>query len=277
MEISDKEFKLLSVLIKEKAGVDLKENKKTLIVLRLSRRLEALQLKSFESYYNLLLKDSESSELHYFIDNITTHYTYFLREEIQFNYFSHVVLPNVCSSISDGDLRIWSAAASTGEEPYSIAMILEEYFGAERLFWNKEILATDIARKVISSAIDGLYLAQEMNKLPPLWLKKYFERVNNTHYRIKEQIKREVIFRCFNLLEPNYPFKKKFHVIFCRNVLIYFDKKTKKQVILKLVEHLEDDGYLFLGLSESIDYKKFGLVYVQPSIYRKDIQENDEY
>lgn len=277
MEISTKEFNLLSILIKNKVGVNLKENKKNLVVLRLSRRLDALNLKSFESYYNLLLQDKEGSEIHYFIDSLTTHYTYFLREEVQFKFFSEVVLPNVCSFINDGDLRIWSAASSTGEEPYSIAMILDEYFGSERIYWNKEVLATDIARKVIKSAMEGLFLEQDMDKIPKYWLVNYFEKKDKSRYMVKKFIKDQVTFRCFNLLETFYPFKKKFHVIFCRNVLIYFDKETKKEVISKLVDCLELNGYLFLGLSESINYKDFGLTYVQPSIYRKDIYNSNEY
>jgi chemotaxis protein methyltransferase CheR len=270
MKITDDEFYKLSSFIKAKAGVDLKANKKALVVLRLSRRLEVLELTTFQAYYKYLIEDKDGTELHYFIDQITTHYTFFLRENEQFRFFEQNILPEITSNIFDGDLRIWSAASSTGEEAYTIAMILEDFFGFGKREWNKELLATDIARKVIDKANLGIYTKAEMTGIPDIWLSRYFDKIDETHYQIKAFLRNEIIFRCFNLLEIEYPFKRKFHVIFCRNVLIYFDKETKFEVIRKLKDNLEIGGYLILGLSEAINYRENELTYVQPSIYRKE-------
>ena len=270
MNITDNEFQKLTRFVREKTGVSLKENKKALVVLRLTRRLEKLNLPNFESYYQYLLADTEGKELHYFVYYITTHYTFFLREKEQFQLFKDEILPSIVSNITDGDLRIWSAASSTGEEAYTLAMILDEYFGFEKKYWNKELLATYIARKVIHQAEQGIYNTTELMDVPKNWVLKYFTPIDNVKYQVKKDLRDDVTFRCFNLLEPSYPFKKKFHVIFCRNVLIYFDRKTKFDVIEKLKDSLVIGGYLILGLSEAINYRENGLTYVQPSVYRKD-------
>lgn len=270
MKITDIEFQQLASFVKEKTGVNLKENKKALVVLRLSRRLEKLHFNNFETYYQYLLNDQDGIELHYFVYHITTHYTFFLREKEQFKLLEKVVLPTIVPTINDWDLRVWSAATSTGEEAYTLAMIIDEYFGFQKKYWNKELLATDIAREVISKAQDGVYDESELKDVPKGWMVKYFKLLKNGKYQVKKELRDDITFRSFNLLEPVFPFKKKFHIIFCRNVLIYFDKKTKFEVIEKLKDNLVVGGYLILGLSEAINYRENGLVYVQPSVYRKD-------
>jgi chemotaxis protein methyltransferase CheR len=270
MNITDNEFQKLASFVKEKTGVNLKENKKALVVMRLSKRLDILNFNNFEAYYQYLLNDSDGKELHYFVYNITTHYTFFLREKEQFKLLEEVVLPTIVPTINDGDLRIWSAATSTGEEAYTLAMIIDEYFGFQKKYWNKELLATDIAREVIIKAQLGVYDESELKDVPKGWRVKYFTALKNNKYQVKKVLRDEITFRSFNLLEPVFPFKKKFHVIFCRNVLIYFDSKTKFEVIEKLKDNLVVGGYLILGLSEAINYIENGLTYVQPSVYRKD-------
>lgn len=270
MKITDIEFYNLASFVKAKTGVNLKENKKALVVLRLSRRLEVLNFPNFQSYYKYLINDKEGKELHNFVYSITTHYTFFLRENEQFRFFEDVLLPKTVSGIDDGDLRIWSAATSTGEEAYTLAMIIDEFFGYLKKDWNKELLATDIARKVINQAELGIYDKSDLKVIPKKWVLRYFNDLKNDRFQVKQELRDEITFRCFNLLEPVFPFKKKFHIIFCRNVLIYFDKKTKFDVIEKLKDSLVIGGYLILGLSEAINYRENGLAYVQPSVYRKD-------
>lgn len=270
MDITNEEFEKLSDFIRIKTGVNLNKNKKALVLLRLTRRLERLDLSNFDLYYDFLINDKTGSELNYFIYYITTHYTFFLREKEQFEVFKNFILPSVVENITDGDLRIWSAATSSGEEAYTIAMILDDYFGFDKKYWNKELLATDISRKVIQKAEKGIYNDSELLEIPSYWKLHYFNSIGEKQYQIKENLRKEVTFRSFNLINPIYPFKRKFHVIFCRNVLIYFSKETKVDVIKKLKDSLLIGGYLILGLSEAIDYLKFGFTYVQPSVYRKD-------
>lgn len=268
MEITDLEFELFSNFVREKIGVKLKEHNRALIIFRLSKRLEALDLCNFHDYYEYLKKDKQGKELHYFVDKITTHYTYFLRERSQFDFFEEIVLPQLYNSIDDGDLRVWSTATSSGEEAYTLAMILDEFF-IDCEDWNKQLLATDISRVAVSKAKSGIYSDVQIANIPQTWKLKYFEKYIDKKFRVKEFLREEIIFRCFNLLDSYYPFSRKFHVIFCKNVLIYFDKESKKKVISKLVEFLEPGGYLFLGLSESINYAEYGLSYVRPSVYFK--------
>lgn len=267
MEITDFEFELFSTFVKNEIGVKLKEHNRALIIFRLSKRLESLNLNTFHQYYEYLKNDKQGKELHYFVDKITTHYTFFQREQIQFDFLQEVVLPQLYDTIEDGDLRIWSAATSSGEEAYTLAMVLDEFF-IDKENWDKTLLATDISREAIAKARSGIYSEAQILNLPKTWKLKYFEKCGDK-FRVKKMLKDEIIFRCFNLLDYYYPFNRKFHVIFCKNVLIYFDKDSKKRVLTKLIESLNVGGYLFLGLSESINYSEYGLKYVRPSVYYK--------
>lgn len=172
-------------------------------------------------------------------------------------------------SVRNKDLRIWSAGCSTGEEPYTIAFILDEFFGKEKALWDTKILATDISGRVLEHASRGIYSSESVNNLPRQWLLNYFYQKESS-YEIVDRIKKEVIFRKFNLMDKNFPFKKKFHIIFCRNVMIYFDKETKSELIKKFYDAMEHGGYLFLGHSESLNGGGPEFKYVMPSVYRKE-------
>lgn len=269
IKISDKEFRQLSIFIKEHSGINLKPEKRTLLMGRLNNMLTDLGLKTFTDYYNYLLNDSNGEALSKLIDKVTTNHTFFMRESEHFNIFKGEVLPYLKNKIIDRDLRLWCAASSSGEEPYTIAMILDEYFGNEKLFWNKKILATDLSLSILEQAKKGIYSKEKVSSLPKMWLLNYFDKHNQNDYIIKGNLKREVIYRRFNLLEPTYPFKKKFHVIFCRNVMIYFDSKTKEEIVNKLYDNLEYGGYLFIGHSESLNKDKTNFKFVRPAVYRK--------
>ena len=166
------------------------------------------------------------------------------------------------------DIRIWSAGCSSGDEAYTIAIILEEFLKGKGK-WNKQILATDISQNALKKARAGIYPMNEIEKLPKLWQKNYFERKDKENLIIKNNIKSEVIFRTFNLMNK-FPFKKKFHVIFCRNVMIYFDNQTKINLVNEFYDSLEDGGYLFIGHSETIERGKTKFKFIQPSIYKKE-------
>jgi chemotaxis protein methyltransferase CheR len=269
IKITDVEFKLLAEFIKENSGIHLKNEKKTLLVSRLSHILSELNMENFMTYYKYLQDDQDGKKISGLIDKITTNHTYFMRESDHFSYFSESVLPFWEKNNNNKDLRIWCAASSTGEEPYTLAMILEDYFKKKHEKWDKKLLATDLSLNVLNQAEKGIYASDKIKSLPKTWTLNYFDKISSDSYQVKSSLRKEVVYRRFNLLEPTFPFKKKFHVIFCRNVMIYFDNETKEQLINKLYNHLEYGGYLFIGHSESINKEKSKLEYIKPSVYRK--------
>lgn len=178
-------------------------------------------------------------------------------------------MPDIVKKAGNKDLRIWSAGCSSGEEPYTLAIIIDEFFGKEKLFWDSKILATDISSRMLEKAQKRIYGNEEIAALPVNWRLSYFSKYDQDRSVISDRIRNEVIFRRFNLMEKCFPFKRKFHVIFCRNVMIYFNNETKWGLLDKFYNLMEDGAYLFLGLSESLgrDHKRF--VPVMPSVYRK--------
>lgn len=267
--MTDEEFKLLSRYIKEHSGINLQAQKKTLLVGRLNNLMVDLEMDSFMDYYRHLLNDTNGEQLSRLIDKVTTNHTFFMREAEHFSYFVQSVLPYFQKTIKDRDFRLWCAASSTGEEPYTLAILLEEYFRTAAQLWDKKLLATDLSLNVLESAKKGIYTNEQINMLPKIWGLNYFDKISPTEYQIKNNIKREVIYRRFNLLEEVFPFKKQFHVIFCRNVMIYFDMPTKEALINKLYDSLEYGGYLFIGHSESINRDSTKFKYIKPAVYRK--------
>lgn len=269
IKITRDEFTLLATYIEEHSGIHLRDEKKTLLVGRLNSRLEELGMNSFMSYYEYLKEDVKGTELSRLLDKITTNHTYFMREAAHFNFFSQTVLPNMSETIKDRDLRIWCAASSTGEEPYTLAILLDEYFKNSGEIWDKRLLATDLSLNVLDKAKNGIYSNEKVASLPKHWILNYFKKLNLTEYQINDRLRKEVIYRRFNLLEPVFPFKRKFHVIFCRNVMIYFDNDTKEELVNKLYDSMEYGGYLFIGHSESLNREKTKFKYIKPAVYRK--------
>jgi chemotaxis protein methyltransferase CheR len=167
-------------------------------------------------------------------------------------------------------LRVWSAGCSTGEEPSTIAMIIDEHFQEEKVLWNTKILATDISGKVLEIARKGRYSNENVSALPGIWILNYFNKADTENSILTEKIRNDIVYRKFNLMEEVFPFKNKFHVIFCRNVMIYFDNKTKINLVNKLYELTEQGGYLFIGHSEALNRGETRYQYVMPAVYRKE-------
>jgi chemotaxis protein methyltransferase CheR len=270
IKITDKEFGHLSKYIKVNYGINLKEEKKALVVSRLGKILVKKGFKNFSEYYDYVISDKTGKEKLALVNAITTNHTYFMREKEHFTYFKDKVLPYLKETVREKDLRIWSAGCSSGEEPYTLAMIIDEFFGKEKDAWNTKILATDISSKILDIAKNGKYDNGKLTALPAKWIDDYFNSFDEETSVISEKIKNEVIFRKFNLMDSIFPFKRKFHVIFCRNVMIYFDTETKDRLINKFYDLLVPGGYLFLGHSEAIHRDKSRFRNVIPSAYRKE-------
>ncbi|QUH25572.1 CheR family methyltransferase [Serpentinicella alkaliphila] len=267
--ITDKEFMQLSDYIKMNFGIHLKKEKQTLVTGRLYNVLQQQGFNSFTDYYKYVIADKSGEAVVTLIDKITTNHTFFMREVDHFYYFRDTVLLYLANSVKEKDLRIWSAACSSGEEAYTLAMIIDEFFGVEKHMWDTKVLATDISNNILNTAKKGVYSRERISPLPSSWKKKYLKEYENDNYVFIDKIKNEVLFRKLNLMDRSFPFKKKFHVIFCRNVMIYFDNETKNELINKFYNLLEPGGFLFIGHSESINRDSPKFTYVRPSIYRK--------
>lgn len=268
--ITDKEFRLLAEFIEKNYGIHLRKEKKTLVTGRLQKVLQQAGFDNFTDYYQYLLSDKSGNAMVTFVNKMTTNHTFFMREAAHFYFFKDTVLPFLENTVKDKDLRIWCAGCSTGEEPYTLAMIIDEFFNSEKSCWNTKILATDISEHALNLAKAGIYSNESVVPLPPNWKFTYFIKQDPNHARVIETIRDEVIYRKFNLIDDVFPFKRKFHAIFCRNVMIYFDQETKIRLINKFYDHMERGGYLFIGHSESLNKGLAGFKYIMPAVYRKE-------
>ena len=206
------------------------------------------------------------------ISIFTINHTDFFREQLHFDFFTSEVLPNITSdtpSIIDNDIRIWSAASSTGEEPYSILMAMIDFFGDDYWKLNAGVLATDIDKEALSKGINGIFRHSKVKKLSRKKISKFFSRLNDREYLIDERLRKEILFRWLNLNVTKFPMKNNFHVIFCRNVLQYFPIDIRGQIVQKLSNCLLKNGYLFLGISETYIMEQHDLRRVGPAIYQK--------
>jgi chemotaxis protein methyltransferase CheR len=252
--LPDDVFRLLRDFIHGYCGIYFDDGSKFLVERRLSRRLEQRRLKSFEEYYHFIRYDRRrEEELTVLIDNLTTNETYFFRETPQLRAFSEELLPELRRSLADRKtLRIWSAGCSTGEEPYTIAILLLES-GDWWRDWQVEILGSDINQRVLHTARKGVYKKSAHRATSPEMLAKYFTEEEKGSYRILDKVRELVSFSSVNLLDPNKTsLVNNVDIIFCRNVIIYFDKEAKKKVIESFYEKLREGGYLLLGHSESL-------------------------
>lgn len=270
ISITEKEFTGLAEFIKINYGINLKEEKKSLIIGRLHNVLLENNFKSFSDYYDYVVSDKTGNAATVLINKITTNHTFFMREAEHFYYFRDTVLPYLLRTVKDKDIRIWSAGCSTGEEPYTLAMMLDEFFGNEKMLWDSKVLATDISSRVLDAAKKGVYSNEVIALLPTQWRLSYFKKYDIENSIIVDRIRDEVIYRKFNLMEAVFPFRRKFHVVFCRNVMIYFDNKTRDELVNKYYQHMERGGYLFIGHSESLNRETTRFKYIMPAVYRKE-------
>lgn len=270
LKITEKEFQQLTSYIRGHYGIKLGPEKRTLITGRLGSTLAQKGLGSFAEYYEYVINDDSGQAVFELLNKITTNHTYFMREPEHFRFFQKQVLPWIRSVAENKDVRIWSAGCSRGQEPYTLAMIIQDFFGKDSVTWNTPVLATDISAQALEAAQKGIYAAEEVASLPDRWCKTHFQKLDNDNYQVKQALKNELILRSFNLMNEQFPFKKPFHTIFCRNVMIYFDAPTKKRLVKRFYDHLMPGGYLFIGHSESLGRDSEGLRYIQPAVYRKE-------
>lgn len=262
--ITDVEFAQFQRMIYKIAGISLSDAKKVLLVGRLGRRLKALNLDSFGEYYKVVADGGDALERQTMVDLLTTNETYFFREEKHFDFLSKVI---VAEHPPGKSLDIWSAASSTGEEIYTLCMVLADCMGVNGP-WS--ILGTDISTQVLAQAQSGHYPMEKTRGLPPEYLRKYCLKGVRQHegtFLVAPELRRHTRFKQVNLNHA-LPDVGKFHVIFLRNVMIYFDSHTKRQVVERLTQKLHPGGYFIVGHSESLNGLTERLRSIKPTIYR---------
>lgn len=274
--MTDLEFRRISMFLKDRYGIDM-THKKEIMDGRLSNMIRIRGFDSYDAYMNALMQDSSGEMEKELVNLLSTNHTYFMREFEHFEYMKKVVLPYLRKKEENiQDLRIWCGAASSGEEPYTLAMLLVDFFGLEHDKWDTTVLATDISTEVLQTAVRGVYKKEQIAELPDNWKRRFFRSVGEGEYfAITDELKNEVLFRQFNLMD-DFPFRKKLHVIFLRNVMIYFDRPTKQNLIKKLYDVLEPGGYLFVGRTETIEKGNVPFELVEPSIFRKPLATKEE-
>ena len=268
MALSDDDFKRLVAYIKEHYGLNL-EKKRTLVEGRLHNIIREYGFTEIGDFLQQCYLDKSGELLVVLLNRLTTNHTYFMREWDHFEIYRDQVLPFWKSQIKDNDLRIWSAGCSLGNEPYTLAMINNDFFGPLISQWDCKILATDISVRALTEARNGVYSADVVKDVPMQWRQKYFVKLNDGAYKVDEKIRDSVIYKIFNLMDKQLPFRKKFHCIFCRNVMIYFDRETRAELINRFYSALEPGGFFFVGQSEALEKKESPFVAIKSAAYRK--------
>jgi chemotaxis protein methyltransferase CheR len=267
----DSEFDFIRSLVYERSRINLTADKRQLVSARLGKRLRATNLPSVRDYCALLRSPEADAELSHLIDAISTNHTFFFREIAHFDFLRKQALPELAARARSerwSRFRLWSAACSSGEEPYSIAMTLAEASS----MWSWQIDATDISHRILKKAATAIYDADSVARLAPQTVRTHFQRgfgPQEGQYRVKAALRERVVFQQLNLLDGELPFPEPFHVIFCRNVMIYFDRPTQEELVGRLSRSLVPGGYLFVGHSESLTHLAHTLRPVRPAIYQK--------
>ncbi len=270
--ITEKEFKQISTLLYKNFGINLTDKKQTLVRGRLNKIIRTKGYNTFTNYYNAIQADKSGMLQIELADHLSTNHSYFFRENEHFKYLTINTFPEIerLNILKDpSELRMWCAGCAAGEEPYTLAILLKEYFGNKLIGTKPVILATDISTTALSTAKSGIYTEDKLKSMPAKYLDKYFNKIGDGKYSVKTSLRNLILFKRLNLMRDTFPFKNKFHIIFCRNVMIYFDKETRETLISKYHRDLTDNGILFIGHSETIGRNSSQFKYIIPAVYRK--------
>lgn len=275
VELSDNEYRMFAELIYSLSGIQLGDNKKDLVKARLQKRLRERNLDSYEQYYDYLRSDPSGAEVELMLNAISTNVTSFFREEQHFDLMTKVALPDLDRrKLASGErtLRIWSSACSTGEELCTMLMTVQEYLASSGSNLDAKGLGTDISTRALDQARAGIYDEAKVQGVPKVLLNRYFAKLPGSgcvRYRFIDQLRAKSVFARMNLMREEYPFSNMFDIIFCRNVMIYFDKPTQRSLVERLCRYLAVGGYLFIGHSESLIGSQHNLETLAPAAFRK--------
>lgn len=267
LKISDSDFQQMVTFIQENYGIDLSK-KRQLVVSRLSHSLKTRGYANFRQFLDQLLSKKDPDDLRLVLDKLTTNYTYFMRESEQFDFLQQTILPDLIARHQrDRVLSIWSAGCSSGEEPYTISMALKAFLGSQFSSWDTRILATDISNQAMAKAKAARY--KKPSDVPSDWFRQFFRPIpgSNDEYTLVPEIRNNVIFRPFNLMSP-IQFRLKFDIIFCRNVMIYFNQATRDALVRRFYNAMHPSSYLFISRSESLGQNPLFRM-LSPAIYQR--------
>ncbi|ULA63073.1 MAG: Chemotaxis protein methyltransferase 2 [Nitrospira sp.] len=267
--ITPQEYDRIRTLLYDESGIALGENKQSLVVSRLSKRLKELQVDTFDAYYRYVTGDASGAEFTRMLDLLSTNKTDFFREPKHFEFLRDTILPGL---EKDKRIRVWSSACSTGEEPYTIAMTLYEGVDhPER--WKFQVLASDISTRVLAHAAAGLYAEERLREVPQDVARRHFLKGKGAKrglVKVKPHLSDIIQFRRMNLMDERFPIKHPLDLIFCRNVMIYFDRPTQERLVAKFFRYLKPGGHLFIGHSESLQWVTHSFKTIKPTIYQKE-------
>ncbi len=272
-DLTREDYERIRKLVYEKSGINLGEQKMQLVRARLGKVIRQKGLGSFRAYYEYVCNDASGEALCGMLDAISTNTTHLFRENHHFKFLGETVRAWAADRSwrkRFSDLRIWSAACSSGEEPYSIAMTVHDALQGSDL--GVKILATDISTRMLARASQGMFEIQRVGTVPAPLRQRYLRQVQHqgqSAMQVVPEIRQLIQFSRFNLMSPTFPFRKGFNVVFCRNVMIYFDRPTQQTLVNKFAQHLHGGGFLLIGHSESLNNLQHPLSYVEPTVYRK--------
>lgn len=271
--LSAQAYRTIVEIVYEHSRIKLGNDKQTLLSNRLGKRLRELGIATYDDYCARLKSLGAQEEIEHLVDLISTNHTRFYREPDHFTYLTEKILPGLIPRLHSerAPLRIWSAASSSGEEPYTLAIVLSEYLRAHpSLTWKIE--ASDISRSILAKAERAIYRMDAVEPVPMELLKRYFQKGVGEHdgyCRVRKELREKVRYARVNLFQPEYPITPKQHVIFCRNVMIYFDIPSREAAVKRLTQHLAPGGFLIVGHSESLMGVRHNLVAIKQGIYQK--------
>lgn len=272
IQISESEFKKFAELVYSLFGINLTDKKKALVRGRLNKIIKTHGYKSFAEYYDAITSDTSGKSLLELVDKISTNHSYFFRENDHFDFMFSTALPEIAqrAAAENGrDIKIWCAGCAAGEEAYTLAMVLVDFFGKEYFRGKKLLLATDISLSALRQAVEGVYTEERVRMVPDKYRKRYIKTTPEGMYAVTPDLKEIILFKRLNFMDQGFPFKNKFDLIFCRNVMIYFDNETKMKLVTKFHRYMQDDAYLFIGHSESLGRGSGLFQYIQPALYKK--------
>jgi chemotaxis protein methyltransferase CheR len=298
IDLTEEEYAALRHLLYDRFGIHLTDDKRAMVAVRLQKMFRKLGVRTVKEFMQMLSKQ-DSEPLVELLNHLTTNHTFFYRESEHFDFFHNHVLPEITTDLRQKqrlDLRVWSAGCSSGEEAYMLLMLMMEYFGMQYSAWDAGVLATDISERSLETARNGVYSDERISLLPLGLKKKYFRRLrqaevhqtstgsytgsytgssvtspttSDTAWEVVPALREQAMFRHFNLMNEHFPFKKPFHAIFCRNVMIYFDRPTREALAERFYHALAPGGYLFVGHSETLGREQTLFEYIMPAVYRK--------
>ena len=266
------EFVRIREFIRSELGISLGEEKSVLVRTRLRDVLARRGFGDADAYADWLIEMRDPEGLRELADAISTNHTFFWREAAHFEHLEKVALPEWTERLRARkafDVRLWCAASATGEEPYTLGMLLDETVSEAGVPWKTGVLATDISQEALETARRGVYEESAVQKLPQRLVARYFEKADPGELEVGSRLKHAMTFRRLNLLSHPFPFRSKFHVVFCRNVMIYFDSDLRHRVADRIYDVMEEGAYLYLGLSETLDRGRTRFDFIAPGVFRK--------